>query len=105
MRLGQLLSRMSRSQRERSVVIAVAPNPRPVLQAAFILRHRKFPRMNDILILADPDLTVLARYGLRIPSLTDDRKYPYPATFLIDTEGVVRWKAFGITTWPLRPTR
>jgi len=81
-----------------TVIIAVAPNPRPVLQAAFVLRHKKTPLMNDLLILADPELSVISRYGIRIPALPDERKYPYPATYLIDASGIVRWKAFGITT-------
>ena len=89
---------MSRSQRERTVVIAVAPNPRPLLQAAFVLRHKKNPIMGNLLILADPDLAVIRRYGLVVPGLPEDRKYPYPATFLIDATGVVRWKTFGLTT-------
>jgi peroxiredoxin len=89
---------MSRAQRERTVILAVAPNPRPVLQASFVLRHKNRPHLSELIVLADAGLSVIARYGLRIPSLTDDRKYPYPATFLIDESGVVRWKAFGITT-------
>jgi len=47
-------------------------------------------------MLADPDLTVTERYGLRqermiAPKPGVSAALPIPATFLVDAAGIVRW--------------
>jgi peroxiredoxin len=42
--------------------------------------------------LTDPDHGVIDRYGLLNDADPRGREIPHPATFLIDKEGVVRWK-------------
>jgi peroxiredoxin len=45
-------------------------------------------------LLADPDLAVTDRYGLRNPTNLTPKGItgmPIPTTFLVDAEGVVRW--------------
>ncbi len=39
--------------------------------------------------LSDPEHRVIDRYGLLNPG---GRGWPHPATFVIDRQGVVRWK-------------
>jgi peroxiredoxin len=39
--------------------------------------------------LSDPGHRVIDRYGLLNP---DGRGWPHPATFVIDRQGVVRWR-------------
>jgi peroxiredoxin len=43
----------------------------------------------DFPLLADPESRVIGRYGLLNP---DGRGWPHPTVFLIDREGVVRWR-------------
>jgi peroxiredoxin len=40
-------------------------------------------------LLSDPDSRVIGRYGLLNP---DGRGWPHPTVFLIDRDGVVRWR-------------
>ncbi len=55
-------------------------------------------------MLQDPDHAVVDRYGLfNEEGSNENRLLPYPATFVIDREGVVRWKAVE-TDYRLRPT-
>jgi len=42
-----------------------------------------------IVFLSDPDHRVIDRYGLYNPA---GRGWPHPATFVIDRQGIVRWK-------------
>jgi peroxiredoxin len=46
----------------------------------------------DYVLLADPDHRVIDRYGLFNPSEPRGRPVPHPTTYVIDMEGVVRWK-------------
>ena len=55
----------------------------------------------DYRFLSDPGHRVIDRYGLRNPN--DDRGIPHPTTFVLDREGVVRWK-FVETDYKVRPT-
>lgn len=55
----------------------------------------------DYLFLSDPGSQVIDRYGLRNPD--DDRGIPHPTTFVLDRNGVVRWK-FIETDYRVRPT-
>lgn len=43
----------------------------------------------ESLFLSDPGHRVIDRYGLLNP---DGRGWPHPATFVIDRQGIVRWK-------------
>lgn len=54
----------------------------------------KFP------LLEDPGHKVIDRYGLLNPQLAD-RGLPHPAVFVIDKEGIVRWK-FAETDYRIR---
>jgi len=54
----------------------------------------------DYLFLSDPGHRVIDRYGILNP---DGRGWPHPTTFVIDREGLVRWK-FVETDYKVRPT-
>jgi peroxiredoxin len=43
-------------------------------------------------LLADPDFSVINRYGVFNPEPVNGRKVPHPAVFVIDRAGSVRWK-------------
>jgi peroxiredoxin len=55
----------------------------------------------DYRFLSDPGHQVIDRYGLLNPD--DSRGIPHPTTFVIDRDGVVRWK-FVETDYRVRPT-
>jgi len=43
-------------------------------------------------LLSDPDASVINRYGLFNQNDPQGRAIPHPTTYVIDMEGVVRWK-------------
>jgi len=46
----------------------------------------------DFTFLTDPDAAVIDRYGLFNQDDAQGRAIPHPTTYVIDMEGVVRWK-------------
>jgi peroxiredoxin len=46
-------------------------------------------KASDIVFLSDPGHRVIDRYGLWNPA---GKGWPHPATYVIDRQGVVRWK-------------
>ena len=55
----------------------------------------------DFAFLSDPDHAVIARYGILNPN-GGDRGIPHPATYVIDRDGVVRWRDIE-TDYKIRP--
>ena len=55
----------------------------------------------DFAFLSDPDHAVIARYGILNPA-GGDRGIPHPATYVIDRDGVVRWRDIE-TDYKIRP--
>jgi peroxiredoxin len=61
---------------------------------------KPFPGEFDFPMLEDKDHKVIDRYGLLNPEV---KGMPHPATYVIDKQGVVRWK-FVETDYTKRPT-
>ncbi len=57
----------------------------------------------DFIMLSDPDHRVINRYGLFNPDAPPNRPLPHPATYVIDKEGVVRYR-FVEVDYRVRPT-
>jgi len=57
----------------------------------------------DFPLLSDPDHRVIDRYGLFNGEDPRGREITHPATFVIDREGVVRWR-FVEVDYKVRPT-
>ncbi len=57
----------------------------------------------DFVMLSDPDLSVIDRYGLFNPDSSPRRPIPHPATYVIDKDGVVRYR-FVEVDYRVRPT-
>jgi peroxiredoxin len=55
----------------------------------------------EIVFLSDPGHRVIDRYGLFNPG--SDRGLPHPATYVIDRQGVVRWR-FVEVNYRVRPS-
>jgi peroxiredoxin len=54
-------------------------------------------------LLSDPDHAVIDRYGLLNQEDPQARPIPHPVVFIIDRNGVVRWKFIEIN-YRIRPT-
>jgi len=46
----------------------------------------------DFPFLSDPEAAVINRYGLFNQDDSQGRAIPHPTTYVIDMEGIVRWK-------------
>jgi len=57
----------------------------------------------DFVMLSDPDHAVIDRYGLFNEDSPKKRPFPHPATYVIDREGVVRYR-FVEVNYKVRPT-
>jgi len=57
----------------------------------------------DYTLLSDPDAAVINRYGLFNQDDPRGRAIPHPTTYVIDMDGVVRWK-FTEVDYRIRPT-
>jgi peroxiredoxin len=57
----------------------------------------------DFPLLSDPNHRVIDRYGLFNPGDPRGREITHPATFVIDTAGIVRWR-FVEVDYRVRPT-
>lgn len=100
MQLGELQSLLNKQDSARSQILAVSIDShedskklRQKLQAANN-GLETFP------LLQDTNHQVIDRYGLLNP---DGRGWPHPTTYVIDKEGVVRWKLTE-TNYTVRPT-
>ena len=56
----------------------------------------------DFTMLTDVDQRVINRYGLFNPDEPRSRPVPHPTTFVVDKEGIVRWK-FVEVNYRIRP--
>lgn len=59
-------------------------------------------RSFDFPLLSDPDHSVIDRYGLLNQQDPRQRPIPHPTVFVVDREGVVRWKFIEIN-YKVRP--
>lgn len=57
----------------------------------------------DLRLLSDPEHSVIDRYGLLNQEDPRQRPIPHPTVFLVDQDGVVRWKFIEIN-YRIRPT-
>ncbi len=64
----------------------------------------EYERMIDYPLLSDPDAAVMNRYGLFNQDDPKGRAIPHPTTYVIDTDGVVRWKMTEVN-YRIRPER
>jgi peroxiredoxin len=57
----------------------------------------------DYTLLSDPGAAVIDRYGLFNQDDPRGRAIPHPTTYVIDTDGVIRWKMTEVN-YRIRPT-
>jgi peroxiredoxin len=63
----------------------------------------EYDRQLDMTFLSDPDALVINRYGLYNQDDPRGRAIPHPTTYVIDEQGVVRWKMTEVN-YRIRPT-
>ena len=63
----------------------------------------EYDRQLDMTFVSDPDALVINRYGLYNQDDPRGRAIPHPTTYVIDKEGVVRWKMTEVN-YRIRPT-
>jgi peroxiredoxin len=56
----------------------------------------------DFALLSDPGAAVINRYGLYNQDDPNGRAIPHPTTYVIDMDGVVRWKMTEVN-YKIRP--
>lgn len=64
---------------------------------------REDGREPDYTFLSDPQSQVIGRYGVLNPNGGRRGAIPHPSTFVIDKEGVVRWRDVE-TDYTIRPS-
>lgn len=94
---------MTEEQRQRTEILAVSIDDREKQRIMIDRVARTDGRILDFPLLSDPDHAVIARYGLLNQQDPQDRPIPHPTTFVIDRDGVVRWKSIEID-YRVRPT-
>lgn len=92
---------MSEEEKQATELLAVSVDARPELQKMVDRISKEDGIVPDFPLLSDPGHRVIDRYGLFNPN--DRRNIPHPATYLIDKQGVVRWK-FVEVDYKVRPS-
>lgn len=72
--------------------MAVASDDPTDLQRMVDRVAEEYDRTLDLTLLSDPGASVIDRYGLYNQDDPRGRAIPHPTTYVIDMEGVVRWK-------------
>lgn len=86
--LGKLKSLLDEQLRDKVEILAVSIDPRD--KALFLRDKLKDQPGFNFPLLSDADHRVIDRYGLL--NEQSKRGWPHPATYVIDSKGVVRWK-------------
>jgi peroxiredoxin len=95
---------LSEPERKSTTILGVSPDNAADIERIGEKILAKSPGPLRTLFLSDPELAVIKRYGLfNETSAGSKRPVPHPTTYVIDREGVVRWK-FTEVNYRVRPT-
>lgn len=89
--------------RETTEILALSSDNRELQQRMIDRVAESDGRTIEFTLLSDPGAAVIGRYGLFNQDDHRGRAIPHPTTYVIDTEGVVRWKQTE-TNYKIRPT-
>jgi peroxiredoxin len=87
--LGKLKSLLTKAQKDKVQILAVSVDTRDESKKFGETLRKRFDGEFDFPLLEDKDHKVIDRYGIFNP---DGKGWPYPSTFVIDPQGVVRWR-------------
>ena len=79
-------------QRDGTEILAVASDDPADLQRMVDRVREEYGVSLDFPLLSDPEAAVIHRYGLFNQDDPRGRAIPHPTTYVIDRDGVVRWK-------------
>jgi peroxiredoxin len=88
--LTELKSLLSDKQKLSTEIVAVSVDPKEMLDAMVEKISSEDGIVPDYLFVSDEGHRVIDRYGILNPD--SDRGIPHPTTFVIDRQGIVRWK-------------
>jgi peroxiredoxin len=87
--LGELKSLLDREEKEKVQILTVSIDSHDDSKKFIQKLQDKFPGDYDFPFLEDKNHKVIDRYGILNP---DGKGWPHPATYVIDPQGIVRWK-------------
>jgi peroxiredoxin len=99
----KLKTLLSDEQKRTTKVLAVSVDGPENLQMMVDRISEEDSVPPDFPFLSDPGHAVINRYGLFNAEDPKGREITHPATFVIDTDGVVRWKMVEVN-YKIRPT-
>lgn len=91
---------MTDTQKEKIQILAISTDTHEASKRLAGDLQKRFSGEYDFPLLEDTNHNVIDRYGILNP---DGSGWPHPATYIIDTEGVVRWKYVEVN-YTKRPT-
>lgn len=91
---------MGKNEKEQIQILAVSIDSHEVSKKFVQKLKGRFPGEFDFPLLEDRDHRVIDRYGILNP---DGQGWPHPPTYVIDKNGVVRWR-FVEVDYTQRPT-
>ncbi|MBI4525269.1 MAG: redoxin domain-containing protein [Deltaproteobacteria bacterium] len=80
---------MTKEEKEKTQILAVSIDSHDNSRLLVRRIKEKYRGDFDFPLLEDRNHRVIDRYGLLNP---DGKGWPHPATFIIDKQGIVRWK-------------
>jgi len=80
---------LTKEEKEKVQIMAVSIDDHEVTKKFVQKLKERSPGDLDFPMLEDKDHRVIDRYGIFNP---DGKGWPHPATYVIDKQGVVRWK-------------
>jgi len=80
---------LTKEQKEKVQILAVSIDSHDESKNFVQKLQERFPVELDFPMLEDKNHKVIDRYGIFDP---DGKGWPHPATYVIDKQGVVRWK-------------
>jgi peroxiredoxin len=98
--LVELKSLLHEQDRQTTQLLAVSIDPHEKSQQLIALLEKEGDGKVDFPLLEDQDHKVINRYGLLNPQ---GKGWPHPATYVIDRQGVVRWKFIEVD-YKIRPS-
>jgi len=80
---------LTKEEKEKIQILAVSIDTHDESKMFVQKLQERFPGEFDFPLLEDKNHKVIDRYGIFNP---DGKGWPHPATYVIDKQGLVRWK-------------
>ena len=91
---------LNKQEKEKIQILTVSIDSHEDSKKLIQKLQEKFPGNYDFPFLEDKNHKVINRYGILNP---DGKGWPHPATYVIDPQGIVRWKFIEVD-YRKRPT-